>query len=385
MVLIPEGSSKKQYPKSDFKEGKQKCPVCGKKSDWKCRVTEDGRFALCKFTPNESGKTDKFGRFYHILIPSSTKNWVSAKQTTNENITQTIKADDDRLDKIYCGLLENLDLEPIHFENLVNDRGLDFEQVCSNMYASVPQYDERFNIAQYLSEKFDLEGVPGFYFDGEAWVLHMTFQGFYIPYRNEKGQIVGLQIRRDEDAKNRYMWVSSKEKEKGASSGSPLHFVNVETIKESKVLFLTEGALKADIIGAIGKVGVVASAGVSAVNPEKLVESIFDVFPDLERIVVAYDMDWETNENVQSDLIKLLNTLKKEKVEVDVATWDVDFGKGLDDVLVNENYAEGMIRFIPAKEFQSALATAKFEKFFEENAIEFSPEISFVDELRWFN
>jgi hypothetical protein len=98
-----------------------------------------------------------------------------------------------------------------------------------------------------LSKHFDLEGVPGFYIQDDCWALNLNYSGFYIPYRDEQGRILGLQIRKDIDEKPKCLWLSSSDKEKGCSSGSPLHFVNPDFIRSSKIVFITEGALKADI------------------------------------------------------------------------------------------------------------------------------------------
>lgn len=353
-MKLSEKGNRKQYSQSKFKEGIRTCPVCGNTNDWDCNFTEDGTLVYCRFTPNESGITDTLGKYKHIFKDDRKSNFVSTKPNIDENVTEAVKADAIILDRVYSAFLEQLQLNPIHRRNLVEERGLSIEQVLRNGYVSDPAY-KRTEIVYNLSKLIDLEGVPGFYLDCKIWSLNINCSGFYVPYRDEKGRIVGLQLRRDEDVENKYMWVSSSGKEKGVSSGSPLHFVNPNIVKESKVVFLTEGALKADIIGSVSDVGLVASAGVGAINPDKLLNSIFEVFPDLEKIVVAYDMDWETNENVRLALVRLLDALEGRSVEVDVTIWNFELGKGIDDVLVNENYEEGDIKFIPAEEFRDLL------------------------------
>ncbi|MDQ3750415.1 MAG: AAA family ATPase [Acidobacteriota bacterium] len=365
----------KHYQHTKYKKGKQYCPVCTKTNDWYCGITEDEGLAYCSYI--SSDKTDKFGRYLHILKDTSKTNLKDTDMTAIKESNEIVKADADRLDKVYTALLENLELNEEHSNDLLNRRGLKGDDLMRNFYASVPDYTKRFEIANQLAKSFNLENVPGFYQDNGRWCLNMTFSGFYIPYRDETGRIVGLQIRRDEDVENKYMWVSSAGKEKGASSGSPIHFVNPETVKERKVVFLTEGALKADIIGSISGVGLVASAGVSAVNPKELLNSIYTVFPDLEKIVIAYDMDWETNGNVRLALGRLLDTLKEKYVEVYVATWDRSLGKGLDDILVNKDTPDNAVKYILAKEFQDNLASVMIE----ESTDEILVTESFGDEI----
>lgn len=380
MKLSGNGNGKKRdfYSQSKFKRGKQTCVICGDKNDWDCRITEDEGLAYCSFVPNESGKKDIDGRFEYILKTDRRRNLPTTKITMGENSSETVKADAENLNAVYTALLEGLKLKEKHSDELLYRRGLSDSDIIKNLYASVPDFNKRYEIAVNLSKQFSLEGVPGFYLNNKVWCLNMTFSGFYIPYRDEKGRIVGLQIRRDEDSESKYMWVSSSGKSNGTSSGTPLHFVNVEIVKETKVLFLTEGALKADIIGSKEEeIGIVASAGVSAVNPEQLLDSIFSVFPDLERIVIAYDMDWETKEEVRLALGRLLDALKVRKVKVDVAVWDSIFGKGIDDVLLNENFPDGAVKYIPAQEFQANIASNEIKK----EAKETTDEIPIAESL----
>lgn len=378
MKLNGNGNGKKkQYFQSKFKRGKQTCRICGRYNDWACRITEDEGLAYCSHTPNESNKKDNDGRYEYILKIDSKKNLQTLKETTNGNPNQIIKADADRLNAVYSALLEALELKERHSDNLLYRRKLTDNDIAKNLYASVPEYKNRFEIANNLAKQFNLEGVPGFYLKDKVWCLNMTFSGFYIPYRDERGRIVGLQIRRDEyeEKNDKYMWLSSSGKQKGASSESPLHFVNIEAVKETKTLYLTEGGLKADIIGSLSGIGLVASAGIGAISAEKPFNSIFKVFPDLERIILAYDMDWETNDNVRVALIRLLDILIERDAEIDIATWNRDLGKGLDDVLISENFTDDVIKYIPAKEFQAMLSSVAVGTEAKDEIEEFPDEI----------
>lgn len=372
MKLSGNGKGK-QYLQSKFKKGKQICRVCGRTNDWDCRITEDEGLAYCSFTPNDSGKKDTHGRYEHIL-KSDSKN----KRDMNGAKNETTKADADKLDAVYSALLEGLELKEKHSNELLYRRKLSDTDIVKNLYYSVPNYNKRLEIPYNLAKQFDLTGVPGFYLNGKLWCLNTTFSGFYIPYRDEKGRIVGLQIRRDEDVEEKYMWLSSNNKLKGASSGAPLHFVNVNLAEEKKEVFLTEGALKADIIGSILGVSVIASAGVTAVNPDNLLNKIFEVFPDLERIVVAYDMDWTEKEEVRMALSRLLIALKGADVEVLVATWEKALGKGLDDVLVIEDYSEDAVKYVSTEEFQGLFASLVIE----EEAKESTEEVLVVEPIK---
>ncbi len=361
MKFIGNGNGgKRTYTQSDFREGKRTCPVCGKTDDWDCNFTEDGGLVYCKFIPNESGKKDKTGtRYQHRFTTDNKSNSVATIQPTKEKLTST-KADADRLNKVYTAFLESLELNENHFEQLINERGLSEQNLPEKLYGSVPSYEQRFEVAGELAESFNLEGIPGFYVENGKWALHLTFDGFYVPYKDELGRIVGLQIRRDEyDSKNKgkYMWLSSSSKEKGSSSGTPLHFVNSEITRKTNEIFITEGALKADIIGELHNVGVMAMGGVDVLNAEEFIVSMLKAFPNLEQVIIAFDMDWEVKEEVKNALSKMLEALRPKYLSVFVLTWDRNVGKGFDDVLLKVNRqevsVENLFNYVKAEEFQA--------------------------------
>jgi hypothetical protein len=162
-----------------------------------------------------------------------------------------------------------------------------------------------------------------------------------VPYRNHKGLILGVQMRFDDATdKGRYAWLSSDSKKYGASSGTPLHFVNPDLVRKTKAVFITEGALKADVIADLcpdDELTVIALAGVKAVNADDLAEIVNSVFPELERVSFVFDMDAVTNEQVNDALTKMENAFERqENLEVSTITWDIELGKGFDDYLLQE-------------------------------------------------
>jgi hypothetical protein len=346
------------YVDRPFKKGLIVCPVCGEKSRYHCRVREDGTLAICKNAPNDKPSSD--GESYIYNLDNSNGQGKKAFKAVQKATPAIPKADADRLDEVYTAFLKCLELKDHHFKNLVNRRGLTQQQLTENLYKSVPSYNNRFEVAQRLSESFDLEGIPGFYFKDGRWVLHLTYPGFYVPYRDEQGRIVGLQIRQDKDGQQKYRWLSSRDEERGTSSGAPLHFVNPETVRKTKEIFVTEGALKADIIGQLHNVGVMAMGGVNVLKADILVATIEKTFPDIEQVVLAFDMDWDTNEYVREALLKLLEALASEStLGVKAIIWDKKDGKGLDDVLWKANQTEvnvnDLTRYVSAGEYQDSL------------------------------
>ncbi|MCA1623850.1 MAG: DUF3854 domain-containing protein [Acidobacteria bacterium] len=344
------------YEKNDIKyvSRKQPCEICGK-PDW-CSYTVNGFgemvLALCQRVSYGSIKQAKDNSYIHVLAETKrVSNYVKAAPKL-----MNPKADVTRCNEVYTALLENIQvsnetqedtelsaLYSYHAERLLA-RGLGVDTIARNLYASVPEQAGGNELAQELSKRFDLTGVPGFYKHSNGiWQLNTYHKGYYVPYRNPKGKIIGLQIRLDKPiGKTKYVWLSTAEKDSGASSGSPLHFVNVNLIHESKEVYITEGALKADVIGELSKVGVVAMAGVKNVKAEILVETLKLLFPNLKRVFIAFDMDFQTNENVEKALSEMETGFQKwNGLEVKTLVWNLSDGKGFDDYLLqageNEN------------------------------------------------
>jgi hypothetical protein len=344
------------YEKNDIKyvSRKQPCEICGK-PDW-CSYTVNGFgemvLALCQRVSYGSVKQAKDNSYIHVIAETTRiSNYVKAAPKPKNP-----KADITRCNEVYTALLENIQvsnetledtelsaLYSSHADRLL-ERGLGDDTVARNLYASVPQQAGGNELTQELSKRFDLTGVPGFYQDSNGiWQLNTYSKGYYVPYRNQKGKIFGLQIRLDVPIdKTKYVWLSTPAKEFGASSGSPLHFVNTNIIQETAELYVTEGALKADVIGELSKVGVVAMAGVKSVKAELLAEMLKILFPNLRRVFIAFDMDFQTNKYVESALSEMETEFQKwNGLEVKTLVWELCDGKGFDDYLLqageNEN------------------------------------------------
>jgi hypothetical protein len=346
-----------------FKKGMIICQICGEKSRYHCREREDGTLAICKNVASD--KHTKDGKGYIHILDNSNGQAKNVSKVAQKAIPDTPKADADRLNEVYTTFLDSLTLSKQHADNLLNERGLFDTKIAQNLYASVPAYEDRFEVAGKLAESYDLEGIPGFYFENGKWALHLTYPGFYVPYRDEQGRIVGLQIRQDKDGEQKYLWLSSSNKERGTSSGTPLHYVNPEKVRENNEIFVTEGALKADIIGQLYNVGVMAMGGVTVLKADSFVASLDNTFPSVERVVVAFDMDWGIKDEVRDALSKLLEALRQKYLSVFVLTWDRNLGKGMDDILFKfhseEISAENLFTYVKAEEFQAKFLNEKTE------------------------
>jgi hypothetical protein len=342
----PPGSKKFDYVKSPLKRvsSKHKCEICGK-PDW-CSYSEDGALALCMRERAGRVKEADNGASVHVLRPnyldrSPAKSATPIRGGGGGGSKIVEKADEERRHSVYYFLLEEcLTLNSKHGDQLLNERRLSDATIAANLYASMPGEDSLPDVCGKLRERFGegLKGVPGFYRDeaGRWKMLHIG--GLMIPVRDVRGRIAGLQIRPDVMLESKYIWFSTNpDKDKyadGASSGAPLHFVKPDLAGSSGFAFITEGALKADIISEISECAVVGIAGATTFNAETFGAELLKSVPELRRVAVALDSDWRTKKSVRGGLKRLLLAFEKTKLKVTVLDWDADHGKGLDDYMI---------------------------------------------------
>ncbi len=294
---------------------------------------------------------------------------------------EEIKLDDYRLDLVFNVILDSLTLTASHIKYLREERGLSIDIINKTKYRSTSLLND--NFIALIKKKLDdieglkedkdeiLRGVPGFFqkhINGNwKWLLPSNF-GIFIPIRNTKGQIVGLQVRRDkkEVGKSRYSWLSSgftigKDGYRyGTSSNTPLGIVYPSSIR-SKALFITEGMFKAEIIAS--KVGAVAISVQGVTNwkgielfikeTEDEIKKEYDDFKGFDSICIAWDNDMRYKYQVYQALKKMSDIIAKdyEDKEIYYIQW-IDEHKGIDDLLLSDkcNEFNSYYNFIKAYE-----------------------------------
>ena len=182
-----------------------------------------------------------------------------------------------------------------------------------------------------------VNGVPGFYKLNDYWVFRLD-KGMFVPTRNQKGEIIALQMRKDY-GKLRYMTVSSKGLEAGPTTFiSRPHFplANCEISKDTMML-ITEGPLKADVaLDILNNQGYTnyAFVAVHGVNNRNELEDIFTRLQQagVKQIFNAFDMDRTTNIHVQEACGKIDDLAASKGLVMKQLEWDCAF-KGIDDFL----------------------------------------------------
>jgi hypothetical protein len=325
---------------------RRKCEICGR-PDW-CSYTEDGALALCMRVSAGSVKQAKNGAYIHVLR-SDVGNNASAVSTSSLKSSGSCgnkQADADHLHEVYTYLLgECLELTEEHGDILLNERTLSDTTIAYKLYASQPSKEKLPEVCAKLEKRFgnNLNGVPGFYKDEAGRWKMVHYNGYFIPVRDVQGRIVGMQIRLDGNVEHKYLWFSTSPEKFtcGASSGTPVHYVKPDLVKQFGFAFITEGALKADIISEYKHAAVIAIAGVTCFDEETFGIEVRKAIPKLERAVIAFDSDWKTNSAVKEGLLRMGRSLRAAGLIVEVLDWDAEQGKGLDNALIeNERRVE---------------------------------------------
>lgn len=247
-------------------------------------------------------------------------------------------------DEVYRALQSALTLSEAHRKNLLG-RGLKPETIERIGFRTYPKYLPANVIPTRLINKgLDLRGVPGFGINenGEWSLAKLPDNGFLIPNFSGDGLIQGFQVRFDHKSASipKYGYLTSKGMRAGTRcdtwccwAGRPFaSAANGEIKAEPFDVILIEGPLKAIIVNDITGANVLSVPGVSALK--RVPAALQTMIPyGLREVLIAYDMDSETNPHVRQQLERLRDILSDIGVKHRTLRWDAE-QKGLDDWLL---------------------------------------------------
>lgn len=256
-------------------------------------------------------------------------------------VLQAEHADARQIHQTYSLLLGMLNLTPAHRAHLKSEkRGLTDSQIDSFGFKSTPPcFLCRSLTERLLKQGCTVEGVPGFYLHGNGyWTVRFSSRtsGILIPAIGIDGLIRGMQILLDapfkdkddppEKAGTKYIWLSSASKNRGVTSGSPVHFAGNPF---SRTIYVTEGLLKADIAHCLTDRSFAAVAGANNVKP---LEPLFALLAQngTELVIEAHDMDKYSNEMTARGSSQICRMARQYGMECRRLTWDPNY-KGIDD------------------------------------------------------
>lgn len=318
------------------------CPYCSHKKG-KMNINFEKNVFRCNYCGEYGGMTAMYAKVYGISNADAYREICEALRTGVEtpkyearkkemekpSVPNSPLANAEEIHQTYSMLLASLSLSATHKENLLS-RGLTETQIEHFGFKSTPAFGFVGLTARLQEQGCTIQGVPGFYIDGNGqWTVkfHSKCSGFLVPVMSMDGRIQGLQIRLDRPFNNRkYLWMSSVNEQMGASSGSPVHFVGDPA---AKVIYVTEGSLKADIAHCLCGRTFVAVAGA---NQYTNLKALFATLRHngVKEIIEAYDMDKFGNEHVEKGSMQLFRLANEFGFTAHRLKWDPKY-KGIDD------------------------------------------------------
>lgn len=252
---------------------------------------------------------------------------------------------------------KNQKLSKKHHEYLKKVRKLSNEEIKRAGYFSIPNRSKYWmNVfLNELKERFGyeenvLENVPGFYFlDKVGSMTFVSYKGIGIPIKNERQQIVGIQVRLDETNLSgmRYVWFSSSfanEKDgmsKGTGSGSPIHISYPKHNRHPEDIYITEGVFKSEQLAKYFQAISVSLQGVQSWRGK--VNQLINFLEEekgqpIRRIHIFFDADVSENVFVYTAFREMYESLKEEfpNLQFSYYWWKKRYGKGIDDLLLNQ-------------------------------------------------
>lgn len=212
--------------------------------------------------------------------------WEQVKVHLPEEETASL----DKRDGVYQRMLEMLSLSDIHRKAL-EGRGLSTAQIEAFRFRSTPVYGTEGLARKLIQEGYSLAGIPGFFVNARKnWdvAFYRRNSGFLCPALSLEGKVAGFQIRLDQPYDDRkYLWLSSVNKSRGASSKSPILFLGNAYDTTVRV---TEGILKPIVAYSLSGQTFLGTPGV---NQYKELEKALKVMKanGLKEVLECYDMD----------------------------------------------------------------------------------------------
>lgn len=250
------------------------------------------------------------------------------------------KAPDEEIHRTLTKMLSLLTLTPAHREHLRTVRGLTDDDIDRFGFKSTPPSRQCHVLTMHMAKLgYRIHGVPGFYVnDYGKWTVkfYTRTSGILIPLCGVDGLLRGLQIRLDHPIRDendppdkegtKYLPLTSSGKKQGVSAGTPVHFIGDP---HARVVYVTEGALKADIAHALTGRTFVATVGANNSN------GLDELFAFLHRngteeIIEAEDMDKYRNAGVNRGAAEVYRLARKNGMTCRRLNWNPNY-KGIDD------------------------------------------------------
>lgn len=277
-----------------------------------------------------------------LMIPDEV-----AKKAERDVISSNIKkpvhfetSDEDVRNQTYQTLLSICGLSKNHLNKLLK-RGIDLDFIKERGYKTAPRVLNDDIVSAIMERGNIVRGVPGFYMDtNQNWHMSPPKKGLFVPVRDINNRIQGLQNRLDITTDRKFNWFSSSyvaDGCRGCGANAWYHFVGDP---ECRVLIVTEGPMKADVIHYFTGMSVAAVPGVNNLNC--MMQLLAELKKrNLQTVLLAYDMDLFANWHVDQAYKKLTAYLEQMGLWYYHLLWN-PAKKGLDDFLRHVSVNEGI-------------------------------------------
>ena len=283
------------------------CPFCsGKEKRHNMYVNADSRVFHCFHCGNQGGAVELFSRVHSLSLDEAKEilrkkykgeevvlKVVREKRITQEPASAVTLAKPLPLaerDRVYRAMIGFLTLN-FGDRQYLRKKGLEDHMIDVLKFRSLPSTEMRHKMVKHLeSLGLKLIGIPGFY-EKDGQVKFSPFEnGILIPIVSPEKMIVGFQIRstRANTPKDRrYFALSTSTKPMGTKAEVYVHCITPKR-EDVRAVYITEGALKADIAASISRIPFIALQGV---NCTKFLGKTLKQFPKLKTAYLAFDMD----------------------------------------------------------------------------------------------
>ena len=275
------------------------CPFCPtKSSSYHLSLNRDKERFFCHKCSASGNSVTLYARMFDLSNKEAAEKLstgtddIACQREQAEITPKSEMASLARRHDVYYDMLSAMNLSDMHRENLL-ERGLSEERISQNMYRSMPDnaYKRR-RIAEYLSKRHDLCGIPGFYYSKYGqWELWGK-PGILIPICNVDGYIQGLQIRLNEAKKKKYRWLTSNPDygyPYGTATNTWVHITGNRPSFDTPVeAYITEGGLKGDTASYLsGDRLYICTAGTTSIR--YLYDTLMSL--NISKVNGCYDMD----------------------------------------------------------------------------------------------
>lgn len=346
------------------------CPICGthkSKCGWK---EDDSTFRFCMTSRDAPpgwryvGET-KSG-LWGMFVPNTQREYTEeertvykqrqAQQELKRRLSHAKSLREAERDRQCNKLIDQLSLYRHHREDLKR-RGLSSELINAGKFRSVDQFHRLENEVSYNLAGIDISGRS----------LTNKITGYIVPIWNESRQIIGYQIRNDDNSEDapKYLWATSKRNKRRKKPATPHlhngelpltfcvpesnldnnsklskeHFKSAEPLqlKDSSIenykgdrltkgfINLSEGILKPWIIAQLRRLLVIGAAGGNfASSPQTLkryLEAAKGIIGDTKQVVLWADAGAIANRHVMREYRKVYYLLKNWGYNLQIAWW----------------------------------------------------------------